>query len=291
MPAVACQRGSFADLDAPDGAELPVCPRVARRGRGAVAVRRVTMRLRGARNPAGRSKLLFAYRPLRSWRETTLRLIHEFLERYFARIGGFRVARDSTVRVWHEALASDLYTAEELRWAIDAKAASLAGDTPAETRAKRKFVCGPGRFLAFAGYWLERSPGYQARVERDRAIERDGSAARLVEARDAAARRELDDIKARVEGRSALREEQRARVAARRAAVWGSLSPARQAVALQATERAFRERCEQWGMAPDSPELAQLRVDFGRNWAAVKWPPDANVTGDSRADRTCLKCD
>ena len=285
MSAVSCQRSLFAELEAPDGAQRPVRPRVARRGRGAVAVRRITVRLR-ARNVAGRSKLLFAYRPLKTWKEPTLRLVHELLARYFAMIGGFRVVRDSTVRTWYKALASGLYTEQELRWAIDAKAVSLAGDTPAETRAKRRFVCGPGRFLDFAGYWLEQSPEYRARVAQRQESEQAGHAARLAGARDAAVRRELDDIKAHVEGRAALREGQRARADARRAAVWGSLSHARQAVARQATERAFRERCEQWGMAPDSPELVQLRTDYAINWAALKWPPATEPAGVLIADRT-----
>lgn len=270
MSAVACQPSLFAELDLAGGAGFSARPRVARRGRGAVAVRRITVRLR-TRNVAGRSKLLFAYRPLKTWNAATLRLVHGLLERYFARIGGFRVARDSTVRTWYEALASGMYTADELRWAIDAKAASLVGDTPAETRAKRRrFVYGPGRFLDSAGYWLAQSPEYKARVDGIRAGELEGSAARLAAARDAAVRRGLDDIKAGGVRRAADRGEQRDSAAAHRAALWGSLSPARRAVALQATERAFRERCEQWGMAPDSPELVQLRVDYATNSAASK---------------------
>jgi len=280
MSAVASQSSLFVELDAAAGAESLDRRAIARRGRGATAVRRTVVELQ-ERSAVGRHKLTFAYRPLKAWSEATLETVHGLLERYFARIGGFCIARDSTVRMWYEALASGLYTPDELRWAVDAKAASLAGETPAETREKRRFACGPGRFLQLAGYWLEQSPEYQAHVARVRAIDEDRAGARLAEARDAATRRELDDIKARVEGRSALREDQRVRAEARRAAVWGSLSPGQRVVALQATERAFRERCEQWGERPDNPDLGGVRTDFATNWALLKWPPATEPAGGS----------
>jgi hypothetical protein len=156
MTLATIQRGLFGG----DGETLsrpPPPPR--RRGRGAVPVQRHVVTLPEP-NPAGRRKLTFEYRPLLAWTEQRLAASRELLVLYFARIGGFRRAGNSTVRAWHDAL-SGTFTADELRWGIEAKARSLHGTSPDESRAPAAVSAGRG-VPAFSEPGVSRLPASAA---------------------------------------------------------------------------------------------------------------------------------
>ncbi len=71
---------------------------------------------------------------------------------YFAAIGGFRIANDRVVKGWHRAIASGLFTVQELRLAISAKALGIRRESPEQARqARKRFVRGPLAFLLAAG--------------------------------------------------------------------------------------------------------------------------------------------
>jgi len=171
---VTTEHGLFGgDGEAPS---RPPPPR--RRGRGATAVQRYVVTLPEP-NPAGRRTLTLEYRPLLVWTEQRLAQVRELLTRYFAKIGGYGWGHDTTVRLWHDAL-TETFTADELRSAIDAKAASLIGSSPEDTRDRRRYAAHPDRFIASGavGYWLSQSPEYRARQQAQRAA--DGRRLRLL---------------------------------------------------------------------------------------------------------------
>jgi len=243
-------------------------PAVRRRGRGATPVQTHVVVL-AAPNPCGRRKLTLRYRPLKHWAAARLAQVHELLTMYFVELGGFREADDATIRLWYEAL-DGTYTAHELRWAIAAKGLSLRGVMPEETRAKRRYVVHPREFVRFAAYWLERSPQYQANLERQRRAADVRRAALLTASAKA--------MRERVDGLCGASVDREARAAAahaaelRRERFWHGLSEDQRAAALAATRPAFRSRCEQWATDPDSPEMRLVRDGMALAWASLKWP-------------------
>ena len=263
-------------LFGPDaGAEISPAPAVRRRGRGATPVRRFVVTLPEP-NPAGRHRLTFAYRPLRGSSERQLDTVHELLTLYFRAIGGFRIARDATMRLWCEALGGGVYSAQELRWAIAAKAASLASDDPAERREKSAYRCSPERFITFASYWIEQSPEYQADVDRQRRANQERQRAAVAKVRAAEHRDDLDRLAAGLQERREAREQVRQAAEVRRAGFWAGLTEGQRSAALAAVRPRFTERCREWGENPGAATLAPVLIDMAVNWAILRWPPDAD---------------
>lgn len=243
------------------------------RGRGATP-RRVHVVELPQPNPAGLRRLTLRYRPLHRWdswrvvRDAAgarievggrLAQVEDLLIRYFAAVGGFRRARDAVVWAWYEAL--DDYTPDEVRWAVDAKARSLAAADPAERRAKRAFVPAAERFPALLDRWLEQSPEHQRRI----AVAEEG---RLRAALDAFQGAADQDLAARAAARAAARQAAQER----RAAFWAGLTDGQRTVALRATEQRWRDRCEQWRARADDPALAPVRLGLAVSWASLRWP-------------------
>lgn len=180
----------------------------AARGRGATP--RIERVVRSEQpNPAGRYELTYRYRPLqrhaapvRDHDGTTLKPAHavacNLAWLLFRAVGGFRLADDELVRTIADLLVSraggvePLYTAVDLRRAIEAKAASLRADDADAAREKRVFVPKPENFFTERSldYWIEQHPETRRQRERAAAAQRRQSeAARLdaVVARRAAA--------------------------------------------------------------------------------------------------------
>jgi hypothetical protein len=226
--------------------------------------------------------LVFRFRPLRRhqrlieldgervrlW-EAACKLLAEFFEA----VGGFSVGTDAAVTAWADLLASGDFSPEEIRWAIASKAASLAGGTAEECRAKRIYRGRPESFTRNLAYWLELSPAYQAQVERVRVAGQRCRTEALRATRDAAARRSLDDFASGAAGRAASHAAALHAAESRRAAFWAGLSDQQRAAALTATRSAFLGACERWGLAAESLEAELSRRDFAVNWAMLKWPP------------------
>ena len=271
---VTTEHGLFGgDGEAPS---RPPPPR--RRGRGAVPVQRYVVTLPEP-NPAGRRTVTFEYRPLLAWAEQRLVQVRELLTRYFAKIGGCSRADDTTVRVWHDALM-ETFTADELRWAIDAKAASLIGSSAEDTRDRRRYAAHPGRFIASgaAGYWLSQSPEYHARQQAQRAA--DGRRLGLALAEVGRVRRSgAERLSAGGAGGSDLAAAERA-AEARRAAFWLGLRPVQRMVALGAVRPTYKVRCRQWNESPDDPKLAPTLLGMAIEWARRQWPRAAAPTSD-----------
>jgi hypothetical protein len=233
-------------------------------------------------NPAGRRKVSLEYRPLRTWTEQRLAAVRELLVEYFRRIGGFRRAGNATVRAWYDATGGT-FTADELSQAVAAKARSLAGVTPEDTRDRRRFVAHPQRFLRVAGYWLSQSPEYQARMDELRAA--DGQRLRLSLAEvGLGGRFGPEGLASGGAGGSAPAAAERA-AQARREAFWAGLSTAQRLTALSATRPAFVGRCEPWGASPDAPALKVVWEGMAIEWAGRKWPACDIFGGSSTAGK------
>jgi hypothetical protein len=245
-------------------------------GRGAVPVQRHVVTLPEP-NPAGRRKLTFEYRPLLAWTEERLAAVRELLVLYFARIGGFRRAGNSTVRAWYDVL-SGTFTADELRWGIEAKARSLQGTSPDETRGRRRFVAHPRRFLRVAGYWLSQSAVYRACQQARRMV--DGRRLRLALAEVGRVRRSGPE--GLLAGGAGGPDQAGAERAAegRRTGFWMGLRPVQRMVALAAIRPMFTARCQQWGENSDDPKLAPVLFGMALEWARQKWPRAAASTSD-----------
>ena len=276
MTASAPQPALFPDaISASPRLPVPVSRRF---GRGATPKTRFVAEF-PAPNPAGLRRLTFAYRRLKRWQEAHLLAAHDLVKHYFAVLGGFRLADDAIVRPWHDVLAGGLFTADELRWAIDAKAASLQGETPEERRDLRKYLTTPDGFLARAGYWLEQSPQYQTRVSEERRRE---MARKLDEARAAAVAAETGQPGPAAADREKARAARRAADEARRLAYWNGLSDAQKTAARKAVEGRFKEyiavRC---GENPQDPKFDDLFRGWCINWAILKWPPVGTGTVSS----------
>jgi hypothetical protein len=264
------------------GLPLSAAQERTRRGRGAVPVERYLVTLPEP-NPAGRRTVTIEYRPLIAWTEQRLATVRELLVLYFACIGAFRRAGTATVRAWHDALNNGMFTADELRLGIGAKAHSLEGTSPDETRSRRRFAAHPVRFLRVAGYWLSQSPEYQARQQVRRAT--DGQRLRLRLAAVAVGRVRgsgSEPLSAAGIGEPDRVAAERA-VEARQSALWEALAPAQRAVALAAIGPAFRSRCQGWGVRPDDPKLCPVWLATAVSWALAKWPDASRPTSYLRA--------
>jgi len=261
------------------GGETASQPPPRRRGRGAVTVQRHVVTL-AAPNPAGRRTVTFEYRPLLTWTEQRLAAVRELLVLYFGCIGGFWRAGNATVGAWHDALVNGTFTADELRWGIEVKAASLIGSSPEDTRDRRRYAAHPRRFIATgaAGYWLSQSAEYHARQQAQRAAE--GQRLRLLLAEVRRARRSgPEGLLAGGAGASAPAAAERA-AEVRRTAFWMDLRPVQRVVALAAVRPMYTARCEQWGENPDDPKLTPVLLGMATEWAGRKWPPAAASTSD-----------
>jgi hypothetical protein len=276
---LAIQRGLFiGDGEAPS---RPPPPR--RRGRGATAVQRYVVTLPEP-NPAGRRTLTLEYRPLLVWTEQRLAQVRELLTRYFAKIGGYGWGHDTTVRLWHDAL-TETFTADELRSAIDAKAASLIGSSPEDTRDRRRYAAHPDRFIASGavGYWLSQSPEYRARQQAQRAA--DGRRLRLLLMEVGRVRRSgPEGLLAGGAGGPDQAAAERP-TEDRRRAFWMGLRPVQRMVALAAIRPMFTARCQQWGERPDDAKLAPVLLGMATEWARRQWPVPDLFAGVSIADR------
>ncbi|MDX2197942.1 MAG: hypothetical protein SF069_03105 [Phycisphaerae bacterium] len=177
--------------------------RNAKRGRG--ATEQVSEpRTLPAPNPAGRRTMRFEYRPLKGWSQTDQVVARELLVYYFERLGHFLVADDACMRTCIECLA--LFSAEELRRAIDIKAAQIFA--PGNGDDARKFIARPDAFfaanvierlLASDGQVLdarERLQRRQAEQQREQQRQLDDPQREAQLARERAAReqRERDDL-------------------------------------------------------------------------------------------------
>ncbi len=240
-------------------------------------------------NPGGRSKLTFRFRPLQrhcgpaaaELANTTLwpyvarprRLVWNIacnlIAEFFQHVGGFRVADDAVVAAWADLVAAGDFTAQEIRWAIAAKAASLADPDEAVQCEKRKYRGKPESFPRNVAYWLEQAPEYQALLvekklrQRSRTIDDVVAHRRQAERSDAAGRH----------ARAEQRRQARTAAADRRRMYWERLSGARRQAARRAVEPRFKERCGQWGENPEDPKMDPVLRDMAIDWATYKWPP------------------
>jgi len=247
-------------------------PSVARskRGRGATPLRDYSIDI-GKPNPAGRRRLKFRFRPHQDWAAERLEQATNLVIIYFRELAGFDTADDAVVRTFYEGL--DLYSAEELRWAIAAKAASLAGTTQEECQAKLLYRGRPQTFIARAAYWLEQSPEFQARVAKRRAAAEARQLETRMERLRAAERDRLDEDAAQRAARAREREEQvRAREAAH-LAYWDGLSSAQRGAAVKAVRTAFKQQMENNGRNVEDPAFDWLLRAMALDWAQRKWPP------------------
>ncbi len=162
-----------------------------RRSRGRGATPRVEKQITLERpNRFGRRTLRFRYRPLKHWTREEIDLAERGLTYYFKRVGGLALIDDALMRLFIDRLRSLAEEARQLhtrpamliRWAIDAKAASLEGRTPEEARDKRRFVGRADNFFARdLDRWLDLS------------VDRARWSARLAERARAERARELSD--------------------------------------------------------------------------------------------------
>lgn len=229
----------------------------------------------------GRHKLTFRYRRLQSWTDGQVDAATRLITLYFQHFGGFRLADQAVLRAWIDAL--DLYSEEEVRWALRAKWRSIQGATVEERRDKRKFVARPDTFPLTIGHWLEQSPEHQQRTAAAREAEHRRALDAVCAARASAPNPSVpqslnpcaeDAARAqRVEERRASAAQTREQLAARNADYWGGLSDAQRGAAMRATDPAWKERCREWQMNPEDPQLDLVRRDWARKWAELKWPP------------------
>lgn len=269
------------------------------RGRGATEILRFSHTL-DKPNPAGRRALSFRFRPLKRCSKARLIAVcgsnndpsAGLLLRYFAKVGGFRLATDAIVRVWCDALRLDdepeftavaqrlafgaeriiaQYSVAEFRWAIDAKAASLHSDDPDERRTKRKFVGAPETFVERAlPVWLERSDEYQRLVKR-RADKR--------------FRERLDQVK--VGDRPPIgNRPPDGQSEARRRLAWECLSAVQRRAARLAVKQAFEQQLRGQGANPEDPAHDELYTAMATNWAADKWPERFERRGTESTEHT-----
>lgn len=119
--------------------------------------------------PPGRPhyrKLRFRFRPLGKWDAVRLASAKALITDYFRIFGGFRIATDAIVRVWYDALED--FTDEEVRFAFDGKTACDPDN---------QFLVQVQNFPDKIAFYLEKSPSYQRRQDRQRRAARvsDGS--------------------------------------------------------------------------------------------------------------------
>jgi len=197
---------------------------------------------------------------------------------YFGCIGGFWRAGNATVGAWHDALVNGTFTADELRWGIEVKAASLIGSSPEDRRDRRRYAAHPRRFVRVAGYWLSQSAEYRAGQQAQRAA--DGRRLRLALSGVGRVRRSGPG---RLLAGAACGPDQgvaERAAEARRTAFWMDLRPVQRMVALAAVRPMYTARCEQWNESPDDPKLTPVLLGMATEWAGRKWPPAAASTSD-----------
>ena len=144
----------------------PASSRCVRRGRGATPRTEKHVDL-DKPNPCRRLRLRYRYRPLRAWTPEQIDLAERGLLYYFRRVGGFRIADDSLMRAFigcldyvaEDAAELGVAPAVVIGWAIDAKSASLRGDTAEDTRSKATYRGCPDTFFTPAriDQWLDQS--------------------------------------------------------------------------------------------------------------------------------------
>lgn len=259
-----------------------------RRGRGATP--RIEREYIAPRpNPSGRRKLTYKFRPLKHHSNPYQspvdapslpdppKLVYELacnlIAKYFELVGGFRLTNDAVVAAWSDAL--DLYTPREITWAIEAKAASLAGATAEEAREKRVYVSRPEAFDF--NQWLEKSPAYQARVKRRRD---DAYSARVREQESAVQKQEHDAFVAGRLSREKMRAQRNARHARqkaerdrRKAEYWNSLSQAQRRAACHAVGHAFEQDCKIMMLDPQAPAADRVLLALAADWALERYGP------------------
>jgi len=230
-------------------------------------------------NPCGRRKLTCDFR-LRErdlaeldgrarWRHAA-----NLLAEWFVQIGGFNRVDERRFRAWAKLL--DVYTPQQIRWAISAKARSLRADTDTERRRKRQYVPRPENFnIEKVAYWLALSPAHQQHLVAQRtAGDNAALRRRLDEARRD--RRGLSQSAAEATARQAARQTARAaRVAERLAAeqrFWEALSDAQRSAARRAVWRHFCEYAERCGVDPDDGQLDAVLRSWQVDWARQQWP-------------------
>lgn len=239
----------------------PAKPRVC--GRGATPQIREHLRLPRP-NPAGRVDMEVRFRPLRDWQSWSMadgapRIIvgsrlgdAVYLALfYFEKIAAFRVCDDEVVRLFYDALGA--HSAQELRWAIDAKANQLRGRTDRETTHKRQFAGHPHSFFERGvDHWLSNSQPYQdhkARIDHTKARLREQDPAVRAErerTQSAAGDAAFRQANAEAEQRRREREQLAQRTAARNARVLALLT------------REERELYEQQEIAAHNKQLAAV---------------------------------
>lgn len=230
-------------------------------------------------NATGRQRLTYHYKRPRTWSDDErLLAARRLIERYFMAVGGFRLACQRVMAAWYAAL--EIYNEEEIRWAIDAKAASLKGATREETREKRMFANRPENFPDAVGHWLQQSPQWAARRDREEESDRRRRDLKIDERMRA---RQAEDDRFRATGDTAgLARVQAAREArsreldiAREAAekrAWDQLSQKQRWAAIRATESRFRQQAECSHLNPEDPVLDVIRRSHALHWADRQWP-------------------
>lgn len=246
----------------------------------------------GRKNVTGHTRLRYRFRPLARHQvphvdkrapdptETKLRwqVACNLLAEYFMLVGGFLHVRDAAVTTWSDAL--DIFGAQEVRWAIRAKAASLVSDDPHERRRKRKFAGAPEKFPERLMYWLAQSPAYQKYLDDQAAAQR--LAERGVTAEQLAAQRVADD-QARAAGdvaelsrRKAVRESAAIQAARERSdadeAAWEALGPDGQAAARAATRPQYDQLA--LVMGADDALHRSMALDWARSGRSPCRPSD-----------------
>ncbi len=245
-------------------------------------------------NPCGRRKLTYDFRlrprdlAERDGRPRW-RLVANLLAEWFVQIGGFNRIDDRRFRAWAKLL--DVYTPQQIRWALAAKARSLRADTDAERRHKRQFVPRPENFaVAKVEYWLQLSPAYQQHLVAQRSA-----------ADNAALRRRLDDCATTARAGhaadhdhdqvSAARQRRQAEAAARRQqrdaadqAYWHALSAAQRRTARRAVWDRFAAYAARCGLHPDDGQLDGLLRSWQVDWARRRWPTSTHQSGMEAPD-------
>lgn len=262
-----------------------------KRGRGATPL--VEFEFRGdIPNPCGRSKLTFRYRPLKRHsipyrtptergsllapRSSILEVARDLLQEYFQLVGGFRLVDDAIMTAWADAL--DLYTPKEIRWAIAAKAASLASDDPNEQRLKRMYVPRPDNFPAYLSTWLDKSPAYQQHVERQRARQQRFNLDEELRHRQAAEQQAAAQSAQALTALKTHREQEAQQAQSERdqlaAAYWDTLSDQQRWAACKAVKPEFEQYCENMGASSEEPKQDMIYRMWCIDWARKQWPPE-----------------
>ncbi len=266
----------------------PPAPPMPQRGRGATPLTKRDFELpKGAANPAGRRRLHIEFRPLHAWQPVRLEEALCLIELYFTQLGGLDTARDSVVRSFYGAL--EHYTADELRWAIEAKAESLEGANADERRLKRSFLGSVETFCQRAGLWVELSPQFQ---ERKAALDKRATTDhinemmhRRVEDERASAAGDIAVIEQRNAARKQAAAEKLAADEQRRRDYWDGLSAAQRTAAVKAVQPQFKTQCANYGWPTEDPQADDLLRSLAINWATFMWPPQGVSPTDQNAQR------